>query len=218
MSKSNVSKNVALKKEKETQQRQNVMQELQKAEKDFLLPEIKKKSEEVAKFVEERLKVGENGLTATQILPLIARRSIVDIVKAGHVSYTPQELAIAFDIYIQTMQKINEFTRFPPSKQTFCLFIGISTPTYNNYLQDPEKCEIMRIIDDYITTNKLTSAQLGEMREITTMFELKSQHGWVEAQAPVVIKHEKEASIDDIQAKLASMKGKVIDADYQEKD
>ena len=120
--------------------------------------------------------------------------------------------------YMLNLQKINEYTRFPPSKQSFCLFMGISTYTYNNYLQDPEKCEIMRIIDDYITTNKLTSAELGEIKEISTMFELKAQHGWVEASAPVVIKHETKSSMEDIKAKIASIKGKVIDAEFEEKE
>lgn len=214
----NVEKNKRRKLDKDIIKRNEIMQEIQKSANDFLLPEMKKKVEEVSQFVEERLDKGKLGLTAAQILPLIARRSLADMALAGHYAYTVQELSVGFDLYIQMLQKINEYTRFPPSKQSFCLFMGISTYTYNNYLQDPEKCEIMRIIDDYITTNKLTSAELGEIKEISTMFELKAQHGWVEASAPVVIKHETKSSMEDIKAKIASIKGKVIDAEFEEKE
>lgn len=196
---------------------QKILNKISEIGKNDLLPEIRKKSENVSKYIEDKLKSGDMGLTSVQILPLIAKRSIADISVAGRVSYTPQELAIAFDIYVQTISKINQYTRFPPSKQTFCLFLGISTVTYKNYLESPEKCEIMRIIEDYITTAKLTSAQLGEMKEISTMFELKASHGWVEAQAPMVVEHKKSTDIDTIKAKIASIKkGKIIDVELEE--
>lgn len=182
------------------------------------LPEVKGKAEEVSKYIAKVIDKDYKGLTTTQIMPLIAKRSIADIAVAGKISFTPEELSIAFNLYIEMLQKINQYTRFPPSKQTFCLFIGISSKTYDNYLEDSEKCEIMRIIDDYITSNKLTSAQLGETKEISTMFELKAQHGWVEAQAPVVVKYESHESMDEIKAKIASIKGKVIDAKFEEKE
>ncbi|MCI9585688.1 MAG: hypothetical protein HFH45_03545 [Bacilli bacterium] len=213
----NIAKSISEKKDRETIQRQTILNELQESSKEFILPEIKKKATELSEYIEENIDKGKNGLTATSILPLIAKRSLTDQALAGHITFTPQELAIAFDIYVQVMSEINKYTSFPPSKQTFCLFTGITTQTYNNYLQDPEKCEIMRTIEDYITANKLVSAQLGELREISTMFELKSQHGWVEAQAPVVIEHKKETNVDDIKKKLAAIKGKVIDAEYEEK-
>ena len=160
----------------------------------------------------------DKGLTATQILPLIAKRSISDIANVGTKTYTAQELGIAFNFYIDMIEKINQFVKFPASKGSFCMLLGISTITYNNYLQDPEKCEIMRIIDDYISNSILTSAQLGEIREITSMFSLKALHGYVEAQAPTVIEYKKKTDVEDIQAQLAEIKkGKVTDAEYEEK-
>ena len=197
-------------------QEQEIVKEIQEQTKEMLLPAIKEKSEEVAKYIEETCK-NDRGLTSTQILPLIAKRSISDIATAGSKTYTAQELGIAFNFYIDMIEKINKYTKFPASKGTFCMLLGISTVTYNNYLQDPEKCEIMRIIDDYITNSILTSAQLGELREITSMFSLKAQHGFVEAQAPTVIEYKKKVDVDDIQAQLAEMKkGKIIDANYEE--
>lgn len=187
------------------------------ATKEQLLPAIRQKAEEVSLYLEKVLKEkDEQGLTATKILPLIAKRSLTDIVNTTK-TFTPQELAIAFNIYVDMIDKINNYTKFPPNKGTFCQMLGISRATYDNYMQDPNKAEIMRIIDDYITTTILTSSQIGELRELSSMFTLKSGHGFVEATTPIVIKHEKTKDIDDIRAKINSMKNKTIEAEYEEK-
>lgn len=159
-------------------------------------------------------------MTATKILPIIANRSITDISLAGNQTYTPQELAIAFNIYVDMINKINDYVKMPPSKNSFCLLLGISTATYNDYLADQDKANIMNIIETYITGAIITSAETGELREISSIFNLKSQHGYVEAQAPIVVKHENEVSISDIQAQLLELKtgkGKVKEAKYTEK-
>ncbi len=187
------------------------------ATKEQLLPSIRQKAEEVSLYLEKVLKEKDDrGLTATKILPLIAKRSLTDTVNTTK-TFTPQELAVAFNIYVDMIDKINNYTKFPPNKGTFCQMLGISRATYDNYMQDPSKAEIMRIIDDYITTTILTSSQIGELKELSSMFTLKSNHGFVEATTPIVIKHEKTKDIDDIRAKINSMKNKTIEAEYEEK-
>ena len=71
------------------------------------------------------------------------------------------------------------------------LLHGIATTTYNQYLMgyDEEKAEIMVQIDDYIKETMLTLAQLGEIKEISTIFRGKASHGMVEASAPQIIEH-----------------------------
>ncbi len=198
---------------------QDIVKDIQKATKDNLLPAIREKAEEVSKYIEKEIsKIRESGgLTSAQIFDVITSRSVSDIATVGSKSYTAQELAIALNIYVKMMSEINKYVKMPPSKSSFCLLLGIGTETYNNYLVDPEKSNIMNVIDTYITGAKLTSAQVGELREISTMFELKASHGFVEAQNPVVIKHEKKADIEDIRNQLKEIKqGKVIDAEYEE--
>lgn len=205
------------KKESEEVFNQRAAEEVLKATAEEVLPSIRAKAEEVSRYLEKVLKEKDSeGLTAAKILPLIAKRSLTDIAITNK-SFTPQELAAAFNIYIDMIDKINNFTKFPPNKGTFCQMLGISRATYDNYLQDPEKVEIMRIIDDYISTAILTSAQTGELREISSMFTLKSSHGFVEANAPVVIEHKSNTNIDDIRNKIETMKNKVIEAQYDEK-
>ena len=131
--------------------------------------------------------------------------------------YTPEELMIGLELYRQIIAKINEKMTYPPSVYTFCSFMNMSSTTYKNYKTDPDKAEVMQMIDDYIAGTQLTSAQLGKLKEITTIFGLKSIHGFYEAQAPVVIKQDIKVDIDEIQSQIKELnKGKAIDVDYEE--
>lgn len=205
--------------EKEKMAKQELAKKVQEETKDLLLPSIRNKMNEVAEVIKEKVS-NNNGLTISQILPLITKRSTSDIATIQNKSYTSYELGEALNIYMEMIAKINTICKFPPSKGSFCALLGISRKTYDNYMVDPDKIDIMGIIDDYITTSVLTSAQLGELREISSMFTLKSQHGFVEASAPVVIEHKKEVPIDDIQKQLQALKrdGTIIDAEWEEKD
>lgn len=203
-------------KEKEEIAKQELVKKVQEETKDLLLPSIRNKMNEVAEVIKEKVS-NNNGLTISQILPLITKRSTSDIATIQNKTYTSYELGEALNIYMEMIAKINTICKFPPSKGSFCALLGISRKTYDNYMVDPDKIDIMGIIDDYITTSVLTSAQLGELREISSMFTLKSQHGFVEASAPVVIEHKKDVPIDDIQKQLQALKREnIIEADYEE--
>lgn len=205
-------------KDKEDMAKQELAKKVQEDTKSLLLPTIRNKMNEVAEVIREKVS-DNNGLTISQILPLITKRSTADIATIQNKSYTPYELGEALNIYMEMVAKINTICKFPPSKGSFCALLGISRKTYDNYMCDPEKIDIMSIIDDYITTSVLTSAQLGELREISSMFTLKSQHGFVEASAPMVIEHKKVTDVDDINKQLEALKkDKIIEAEWSEKD
>lgn len=202
--------------EKKIQEQEQLVNQIREETKDLLLPNIRSKMETVAEVIKEKVSQN-NGLTVSQILPLITKRSVSDIATIQNKSYTSYELGEALNIYMDMVAKINTICKFPPSKGTFCALLGISRKTYDNYMVDPDKMDIMGIIDDYITTSVLTSAQLGELREISSMFTLKSQHGFVEASAPVVIEHKKETNIDDINRQLEALKrDNIIEAEFEE--
>ena len=202
--------------EKKMQEQEQLIKQIREETKDLLLPNIRSKMETVAEVIKEKVSQN-NGLTVSQILPLITKRSVSDIATIQNKSYTSYELGEALNIYMDMVAKINTICKFPPSKGTFCALLGISRKTYDNYMVDPDKMDIMGIIDDYITTSVLTSAQLGELREISSMFTLKSQHGFVEASAPVVIEHKKETNVDDINRQLEALKrDNIIEAEFEE--
>ncbi|MFA5407681.1 MAG: hypothetical protein WC343_02805 [Bacilli bacterium] len=182
--------------------------------KNQLIPTIKEKVNKITEYLES---INETkGLSATQLTPIFASRSIDDMLTVNHKTYTEEELAIAFNEYVKMVAKINEYTKFVPTKKNFCLFLGISSHTYNSYLTNPDKAEITQIIDDYITDTMLTSAQYKEIDNITTMFRSKAEHGMIEAQAPTIIKHERIVNLEEINKRLAQ-DSKVINAEFSEK-
>lgn len=127
--------------------------------------------------------------------------------------YSVAELAILFDYYKQFILEINKYQRYLPTKKNFCGFVGISSSQYDLWRQsdDTERQEIMQIIDDYITDLQLTSAQNGEIKEISTIYRTKAEHGMVEATAPVVIEHKSETNIDNIMKQIEAInKGKSL--------
>lgn len=198
------------------QHRELAKKMLAEASKD-LIPTMKKKVEEISQKIEE-LVGKEEGLIATQIELIIANRSLNDIATGSiQRQYTPEELMIGLELYRQIIAKINEKITYPPSIYTFCSFMNMSSTTYKGYKTDPDKSEVMQMIDDYIAGTQFTSAQLGKLKEITTIFGLKSIHGFYEAQAPVVVKQDIKIDIDEIQNQIKELnKGKAIDVEYEE--
>lgn len=204
-------------KDEQVLQHQELVKEIQESTKSSLLLNVRAKAEEVSRELEKVLP-DTSGLTSAQIFNLITSRCVSPVDIVSKKTYTAEELAIAFQFYKEMIAKINEKVSFPPNKLTFCQLLGISSTTYNNYKEDPEKAEIMQIIDDYILGNILTSAQVGQLEKITSIFTAKAQHGLVEATTPVVIKHEKEMDIETIKQKMSEIKRNAIEAEYEEKN
>lgn len=201
---------------KEKQNNEIIIKKIQEETKTKLLPAIRDKMNLVSEFIKEKVSTC-NGLTVSQILSIIAKRSISDISVIQNKTYTSFELGEALNLYIDMIAEINRYCKFPPTKGSFCALLGITRKTYDNYMCDPEKIDVMGLIDDYITTSALTSAQLRELDSISTMFSLKSQHGFIEAQAPMIIEHKKTTNIDAINEQLKALKkDNIIEANYEE--
>lgn len=143
-----------------------------------------------------KLEQTDNSLSTIELRSLLSRKTVIGVPP----KYSNTELGILFNYYKQFIEQINKFQTYLPTKKNFCSFIGISSKTYDNYMQadDAERREIMQMIDDYITDIALTSAQNGEVKEITTIFRSKAEHGLIEQTAPVVIEHRSETNMDTI--------------------
>lgn len=150
------------------------------------------------------LKEAVQGLSSIEINELIRPHCLI----GKNPKYTAEQMQIIFDYYREALVKINQKFKYPPSKENFCAFAGMSTVTYNNYLVSPDedKQEVMLMIDDYIRENQLTSAQLKEVDNITTMFRGKTSHGLVEASAPIVVEHRNETDISKINSMIEAIK------------
>lgn len=158
-----------------------------------------------------KLQHTEGGFSTIELKTLLAQKNVIGLSP----KYSNVELSILFDYYRQFIEQINKYQNYLPTKKNFCSFIGISSSTYNHYIQsdDEERREIMQKIDDYITDLNLTAAQNGDIKEVTTIFRSKAEHGMIEAQAPVVIEHKTETSIENIRKQIEAInKGRSLKA------
>ena len=145
----------------------------------------------------------ESRLTLLEIDKLIRGKNMI-----GVALYSAEELSILFDYYRNFIAEINTVTRYIPTKKNFCAFANMSSSTYDAYLVEGEiqRIETMKMIDDYITDISLTLAQQREIDNVTTMFRSKTEHGMVEATAPIVIKHETNVNLDEIKEQVKALK------------
>ncbi len=199
-------------------QQNKIVKKIQDEYHDMLLPALKTKTEEITKMIVDKLEARGESVNSIEILSTIAKRSLVDIAIGNVNSYTPQEILIAFNLYIEMIDKIQKYKNFPPTVETFCLFLGISRTTYNNWLVDSSRKDAMDYIHSYLLGVLANGGLTGEVKEISAMYQQKVM-GKVEATTPIVIEHKKETNVDEIQAQLQALKGqKIIDADWEEKD
>ena len=144
------------------------------------------------------------GLSTIEINELLRPHGLI----GQPLKYTAEELNIVFEYYRQAIVAINKKVKYPPSKGSFCAFADISTATYNNYLRSPDENiqEVILRINDYLVDTTLTSAQLKEIDNITTMFRGKAEFGLVEAQSPIVVEHRSETDMNKISAMIQQLK------------
>ena len=190
-------------------------------EKDLKLQKIKaaenelmEKSQNLPEILDEKITKLSSELSKMKAAQGLTTLEINELMRGDNTSvrknrkYTSHEIAVIFDAYRKAIVEINKKWKYPPTKENFCSFANMSTSLYNNYLQngDEETSEIMQQIDDYIREAMLTSAQVGELKEITTMFRGKTAHGLVEAQAPIVFEHRKDSDLTEVKKLIDTIK------------
>ena len=204
--------------DKKELEKNKMIKKIQDEYKEMLLPNLKEKTEEITQKILKKFETRGEQVNSVEILSTIAKRSLVDVATGNANSYTTQEIMIAFNLYIEMIDKIQKYKNFPPTVETFCLFLGISRSTYNNWLADPLRKEAMDYIHSYLLGVLANGGLIGEVKEKSAMYQQKVM-GKVEATTPIVIEHKKETNIDEINAQLQALKGqKIIEADWEEKD
>ena len=198
--------------------KEKIVNEIQIKAHDELLPNMRNKMLEVSKYIEEKISNNKEELNSSQIMTLIAKRSLSEIASGTTVTYTPQEISVGFNYYLDMINKINDIKKFPPTIESFCVFMGITVATYNNWLVNAEKKEIMDYIHSYLMGAINTSTLNREVDTIAGIYTTKTM-GKIEKQAPVVFEHKKSANFDDISKQLEALKkDNIIDAEWEEED
>jgi len=96
-----------------------------------------------------------------------------------------------------------------PSLSNFCNFAGIRLSTFKQYKQSVD--EDMRIvvekIEDGCFDSNLTLAQLGYIKERSTVYRMKSEQERVEKEMPSIHIHNESVDLGDINRRLQELKG-----------
>lgn len=206
--------------EKKQREKEQLIKTIQEESKELLLPTLQSKSVELSNKIVELLdKRGKDNVNNTQILSMIARKSVSEIAMATYqISYTPQEIMIGFDLYLEMIYKINEIKSFPPSPESFSLFMGVTYDTYKLWLVDPEKKNVMEYINSYMLSVLSSGGLTGELREISSMFQQKVL-GKVEQQVPVQHEVTVKTDVSDINKQLEALKREnIIEAEWEEEN
>lgn len=88
----------------------------------------------------------------------------------GEPMYSATELAMVFEYYQDFICELNmSGIKFPPTRQNFCMFAGLTTSTYSAYLNsnDTNKKIVAQRIEDYINEVNWTAAQNDEQNAYT---------------------------------------------------
>ena len=193
------------------------IQKIKEETQEMLLPTLKEEMEKTCEFIVKTLKEkGEDKVNNIQIMSMISKRSLVEIARGGENTYSAQEIGVAFNMYLDMINRINEIKQVPPTEESFANFIGVSRTTLDSWRASEDKKEIMDYIHSYLTGVLATSSLTGETKEITSIY-LQKVMGKVEQQAPTVVEYKKKTDINDIKSQIELLKrDNTIEADFTE--
>ena len=89
-------------------EKQKLIQEIKEESKNMLLPNLKEKMQGITNQIVTLLK--DKDINNIQIMSIIAKGSLLENALGRGVGYTPQELSVGFDLYLDMINKINEVT------------------------------------------------------------------------------------------------------------
>lgn len=138
--------------------------------------------------------------------------------------YSAEKLGIIWQLYEEMIGKINaEIGMVVPNLSHFCSFAGIRVSTFKSFKNSPD--EDMRVvaekIEDGCYDSNVTLAQMGYLKERTTVYRMKSEQEKVEREQPVVHIHSEGVNLTQINQRINQLKGfsekkRAIEADYNE--
>ena len=193
------------------------IQKIKEETQELLLPTLKEEMEKTCDFIIKTLtEKGASNVNNIQIMSMISKRSLVEIARGGENTYSAQEIGVAFNLYLDMINRINEIKQFPPTEESFANFIGVSRMTLDNWRASEDKKEIMDYIHSYITGTLATSSLTGETKEISSIY-LQKVMGKVEQQAPTVVEYKKKTDINDIRSQIEMLKrDNTVEANFTE--
>lgn len=166
---------------------QNHFQELKLQEMKAKLPRYinKRKKEFIKEFQEYKDKNTFEGefFPEERRIPMfkVIQHTFRPLIKVAGLSptYSADELAIAFDFYVDCCEKLNDTATYIPKIEDFCSMINITRRTFDRYQvssSDENMRNICDKIQDYCVARAADGAFSGQIDKIYTMFHQKSSN------------------------------------------
>ena len=124
--------------------------------------------------------------------------------------YSAEKLSIVWQLYEEMVGEISaKIAVIVPSLSSFCSFAGIRLSTFKKYKQSVD--EDMRIvvekIEDGCFDSNLTLAQMGYIKERSTVYRMKSEQERIEKETPAIHIHNEGVDLGDIKKRLNELQG-----------
>lgn len=132
-------------------------------------------------FAEEWTKFKEENTMDGQLIPVIDKIPMNEIIEhtfaplikvAGFSpSYSADELALAFDFYVQCSQELNKTSYYVPKIEDFCRMVNISKSTFEKYQttsSDENMREVCNKVQDYCVARTADGAFSSKDKAIVT--------------------------------------------------
>lgn len=124
--------------------------------------------------------------------------------------YSAEKLGIVWQLYEEMIGEISaKIGLIVPNLSSFCAFAGIRLSTFKSYKTSPD--DSLRIVIDKIEDgcfdSNLTLAQMGYLKERSTVYRMKSEQERVEKEAPTVNVFTEQVNLSAIQKRVLEMKG-----------
>lgn len=132
-------------------------------------------------FAEEWLQFKADNTMDGQMIPVTDRVPMSEIIEhtfaplikvAGFSpAYSADEMALAFDFYVQCSQELNKTSSYIPKIEDFCRLINISKSTFEKYQtssSDENMREVCNKIQDYCVARTADSAFASKDKAIVT--------------------------------------------------
>ena len=139
-------------------------------------------------------------------------------------TYSAEKLAIVWDLYMYLIEQVNmNIAPFQPTLTHFAKFAGISLTTINSYKNcgDEDMMNLCEKIYDECFNGNMSLAQMGTLREKSTMSRMKIENQVVEKVQPTVrVNMEAKVDLNEINKRLEEIKNfnkKVIELDKNKK-
>lgn len=123
--------------------------------------------------------------------------------------YSAEKLGIVWQLYEEMIMQINDKIGVKiPNLSEFCAFAGIRLSTFKQYKQSID--EDMRVVADKIEDecfdSNVTLAQMGMIRERSTVYRMKSEQEKIEKEQPIFHVHTEKVDITQINNRVTQLK------------